>query len=45
MVTLLPKSIQGFSVAAVNNAGIGEYCPIIQAHIAGNGGNESMQSV
>ena len=29
-VTLFYKNMQGFSVAAMNEAGIGEYCPPLQ---------------
>ena len=41
MVTLLHSNMQGFSVAAMNEVGIGEHCPAIQVNDF-VGGNESM---
>ena len=44
MVTLLHNNMQGFSVAAMNKAGMGKHCPTIQVYSFPKG-NERMKNV
>ena len=44
MVSLLHNNMEGFSVAAMNTAGMGEHCPTIQVYKFEEG-NESVQNV